>query len=118
MVSLGREDFPFALREMHKDDGAKEFLFLGLATLKGRSHSHIDIAAPRSSTLNRSPNVPPPMDIGVDPTAPAKNRKTVNIGKLKRAVVEIFHHTAFLKEQLRLTKDEPENMSITQSIKL
>jgi hypothetical protein len=36
----------------------------------------------------------------------------------KRAVVEIFHHTAFLKEQLRLTKDEPENMSVTQSIKL
>lgn len=36
----------------------------------------------------------------------------------KRAVVEIFHHTAFLKEQLRLTKDEPGIMSVTQSIKL
>jgi hypothetical protein len=36
----------------------------------------------------------------------------------KRAVVEIFHHTAFLKEQLRITKDQPSNTSITQSIKL
>ena len=40
MVTLGREDFPFALREMHKDDGAKEFMFLGPATLKGRSPFH------------------------------------------------------------------------------
>lgn len=36
----------------------------------------------------------------------------------KRAIVEIFHHTAFLKEQLRLTKDEPRNMSVTSSLKL
>lgn len=36
----------------------------------------------------------------------------------KRAVVEIFHHTAFLKEQLRLTKDEPRTMSIADSLKL
>jgi hypothetical protein len=36
----------------------------------------------------------------------------------KRAVVEIFHHTAFLKEQLRLTRDQPRSMSIADSIKL
>jgi hypothetical protein len=36
----------------------------------------------------------------------------------KRAVVEIFHHTAFLKEQLRLTKDKPRYMSVTEYIKL
>jgi hypothetical protein len=36
----------------------------------------------------------------------------------KRAVVEIFHHTAFLKEQLRLTRDEPVLMSVSQSLKL
>jgi hypothetical protein len=36
----------------------------------------------------------------------------------KRAVVEIFHHTAFLKENLRLTKDKPRNMSATESLKL
>ncbi len=36
----------------------------------------------------------------------------------KRAVVEIFHHTAFLKEHLRLTRDQPRNMSVADSIKL
>ncbi len=36
----------------------------------------------------------------------------------KRAVVEIFHHTAFLKEHLRLTKDEPRNISVVDAIKL
>ncbi|KAH8797454.1 hypothetical protein F5882DRAFT_475049 [Hyaloscypha sp. PMI_1271] len=36
----------------------------------------------------------------------------------KRAVVEIFHHSAFLKEQLRLTRDQPRNMSVADSIKL
>lgn len=36
----------------------------------------------------------------------------------KRAVVQIFHHTSFLKEQLRLTKDVMDPMSVTQSIKL
>ena len=36
----------------------------------------------------------------------------------KRAVVEIFHHTAFLKEHLRLTRDLPRNMSVGESIKL
>lgn len=36
----------------------------------------------------------------------------------KRGVVELFHHTAFLKEHLRLTKDELRNMTITDSIKL
>jgi len=36
----------------------------------------------------------------------------------KRAVVEIFHHTAFLKEHLRLTRDQPRSMSVADSIKL
>jgi hypothetical protein len=36
----------------------------------------------------------------------------------KGAVVEIFHHTAFLKEHLRRTKDEPQNMSVLDCIKL
>jgi len=36
----------------------------------------------------------------------------------KRAVLEIFHHTAFLKEHLRLTRDRPRNMSVTDSIKM
>jgi hypothetical protein len=35
----------------------------------------------------------------------------------KTAVVEIFHHTAFLKEQLRLTKDQP-TLTVSESIKL
>lgn len=36
----------------------------------------------------------------------------------KNHVVEIYHHTAFLKEHLRLTKQEPLNMSIEDSLKL
>ena len=36
----------------------------------------------------------------------------------KRAAVQVFHHTAFLKEQLRLTRDEPKNMSTSDYIKL
>ncbi|KAF7940500.1 uncharacterized protein EAE98_000627 [Botrytis deweyae] len=32
--------------------------------------------------------------------------------------VEIFHHTAFLKEQLRLTKEQPQNLSISDLIKI
>ena len=36
----------------------------------------------------------------------------------KRAVVEIFHHTAFLKEHLRLTRDQPRNISVADSINL
>ena len=36
----------------------------------------------------------------------------------KSAVVEIFHHTAFLKEQLRLTKDKPRNITLADSLKL
>ncbi len=35
----------------------------------------------------------------------------------KRAVVEIFHHIAFLKEHLRLTRDQPRSMSVADSIK-
>jgi hypothetical protein len=34
------------------------------------------------------------------------------------AVVEIFHHTSFLKEHLRRTKDEPRSMSVSDSVKL
>ncbi|KAI9862670.1 MAG: hypothetical protein M1813_004166 [Trichoglossum hirsutum] len=36
----------------------------------------------------------------------------------KNDTVEIFHHTAFLKEHLRLTKDKPRNMSVSDSLKL
>lgn len=36
----------------------------------------------------------------------------------KNSVVEIYHHTAFLKEHLRLTKDDAENTSISNSLKL
>ena len=34
------------------------------------------------------------------------------------AVVELFHHTAFIKESLRLTKDKKPNLSIAESLKL
>lgn len=33
-------------------------------------------------------------------------------------IVEIYHHTAFLKEHLRLTKDKAPNMSISESMRL
>ena len=36
----------------------------------------------------------------------------------KNRVVDIYHHTAFLKEHLRLTKDKPPNMSVSESIRL
>lgn len=36
----------------------------------------------------------------------------------KTRVVEIYHHTAFLKEHLRLTKDKAPNMSVSESIRL
>lgn len=36
----------------------------------------------------------------------------------KAAVVEIFHHTAFLKEQLRITKDQPRDLSVPNLIKM
>lgn len=36
----------------------------------------------------------------------------------KTRVVEIYHHTAFLKEHLRLTKDKAPNMSVGESIRL
>ena len=36
----------------------------------------------------------------------------------KTRVVEIYHHTAFLKEHLRLTKDEPPDMTVSESISL
>lgn len=36
----------------------------------------------------------------------------------KSGVVEIYHHTAFLKEHLRLTKDLTQNISISDSLKL
>jgi hypothetical protein len=35
----------------------------------------------------------------------------------KTGVVELYHHTAFLKEHLRLSKDGPRDMSITDSLK-
>lgn len=36
----------------------------------------------------------------------------------KNGVVEIYHHTAFLKEHLRLTKDRPYNLSVTEFLKM
>ena len=36
----------------------------------------------------------------------------------KNGVLEIYHHTAFLKEHLRLTKDKEPNMSVSESIRL
>jgi len=36
----------------------------------------------------------------------------------RKAVVKIFHHTAFLKEQLRLTKYEPQSISVSESLQL
>jgi len=36
----------------------------------------------------------------------------------KNGVLELYHHAAFLKEHLRLTKDEPENLSLEGSLRL
>ncbi|KAF7922397.1 uncharacterized protein EAE97_011139 [Botrytis byssoidea] len=36
----------------------------------------------------------------------------------KSGVVEIFHHTAFLKEQLRLTKEQPQSLSVSDLIRI
>ena len=36
----------------------------------------------------------------------------------KSGSVEIYHHTAFLKEQLRLTKDAPKDVSVSDSLRL
>ena len=33
-------------------------------------------------------------------------------------IVDVYHHTAFLKEHLRLTKDKPPNMSVSNSLRL
>lgn len=44
-------------------------------------------------------------------------RSHLNLDR-KNHVVEIYHHTAFLKEHLRLTKNESSNMSVEDSLKL
>lgn len=36
----------------------------------------------------------------------------------KNFVVEIYHHTSFLKEHLRITKDAPRDLSISDSLKM
>lgn len=36
----------------------------------------------------------------------------------KAAIVEIFHHTAFLKEHLRFTKDQPRGLSVPNLVKM
>ena len=36
----------------------------------------------------------------------------------KSGSVDIYHHTAFLKEHLRLTKDAPKDMSVSDSLRL
>ena len=33
-------------------------------------------------------------------------------------IVDVYHHTAFLKEHLRLTKDKPPDMSVSDSLRL
>ena len=33
-------------------------------------------------------------------------------------IVDVYHHTAFLKEHLRLTKDQPPDMSVSDSLRL
>jgi hypothetical protein len=35
-----------------------------------------------------------------------------------RGVVQIFHHTSFLREQLRLTRFVPDQLSMDESLKL
>jgi hypothetical protein len=53
--------------------------------------------------------------LNFQPTDDLRNHLRLN---RKAAVVEIFHHTAFLKEQLRLTKDQPRNLSVPDLIKM
>jgi len=36
----------------------------------------------------------------------------------KNGILEVYHHTSFLKEHLRLTKDEPRNSSLEESLRL
>lgn len=36
----------------------------------------------------------------------------------KLGVLELYHHAAFLKEHLRLTKDAPEDLSLRESLRL
>jgi hypothetical protein len=36
----------------------------------------------------------------------------------RNGVVEIYHHTAFLKEHLRMTKDEKRDLTISESLKM
>ena len=52
-----------------------------------------------------------------------KFQPTENLGRhlkldRKTNTIEIFHHTAFIKEHLRLTKDCPRTMSVAQSLRL
>lgn len=44
-------------------------------------------------------------------------RSQLNLDR-KNHVVEIYHHTAFLKEHLRFTKNESLNMPVEDSLKL
>ena len=53
----------------------------------------IEIAAPRSSALNRSPKVPPPIVTAVELPAPAKNRNTISIFRLLLAAHAIVRTT-------------------------
>ena len=51
-----------------------------------------------------------------------KFQPTNNLGRhlkldRKTNTLEIYHHTAFIKEHLRLTKDCPQTMSVAQSLK-
>jgi hypothetical protein len=49
------------------------------------------------------------------PTDDLRNHLRLN---QKAGVVEIFHHTAFLKEHLRLTRDSPRNITVGESISM
>jgi hypothetical protein len=44
-------------------------------------------------------------------------RRHLKMDRIENSI-DIYHHTAFLKEHLRLTKDKPRNMSVSDSLRL
>lgn len=51
----------------------------------------------------------------LQPTDDLRNHLRLN---KKTSVVEVFHHAAFLKESLRLTREQPQDLSSTDCLKL
>jgi len=49
------------------------------------------------------------------PTDDLRNHLKLNN---KTREVELYHHTAFLKEHIRLTKDQPRNLSVLDYLRL